>query len=255
MTRHPAVGRLSLVGAGPGAADLLTLRALNRLQQADVVFYDRLVDPEVVAMANPQAERIYVGKSLGTPDWPQDRINAVIVSAALQGQRVVRLKSGDPSVFGRATEELNAAQTHRIPAEIIPGITAASAAASALKRPLTERGETDRVTFATGQCRPGDPAPNWAEMASEGSTLVLYMAVSKVDQVQANLLNAGIPAQCEVEIVASATKNDQRIARCTLAGLARTVRDQKIANPAVLVIRHSKQIAAQQSTPLALVRP
>lgn len=253
MTALP-LGRLSLVGAGPGAADLLTLRALNRLHQADAVFYDRLVDPEVVAMANPAAARIYVGKSLGTPDWPQDRINAAITSAALQGQQVVRLKSGDPSVFGRATEELQAAAAHGIPTEIIPGITAASAAAAALGRALTERGDTDRVIFATGQCRPGDPAPDWSEMAAPGATLVLYMAVGKVDQVQANLLNAGIPAACEVEIVASAAKPDQKIARCTLASLARTVRARGIANPAVLVIRHSKRLSQAQIAPLALVR-
>lgn len=248
-----APGRLSLVGAGPGAADLLTLRALNRLRAADVVFYDRLVDPEVVALTNLQAEQVYVGKTLGTPDWPQDRINAAIVSAALQGRNVVRLKSGDPSVFGRATEELAAAKAHGIPTEIVPGITAASAAAAILGRALTERGETDRVTFAAGQLRPGDPAPNWAEMAAPGSTLVLYMAVSTVNEVQANLLRAGIPAHCEVEIVASATKATQKIARTTLAGLARTVRDQKIANPAVLILRHSKQLAATQIPPLAVV--
>lgn len=247
-----APGRLSLVGAGPGAADLLTLRALNRLQEADVVFYDRLVDPEVIEMSNPAAERIYVGKSLGTPDWPQDRINAVIVSAALQGKNVVRLKSGDPSVFGRATEELDAAEAHGIPSEIVPGITAASGAAATLGRALTERGETDRVTFATGQLRPGDPAPNWAEMVAPGATLVMYMAVAKASEVQANLIAAGIPPACEVQIVASATKSDQRVAQTTLAGLARTIQQQRIGNPAVLIIRHSKLLTAQ--VPLALVR-
>ncbi|SEP54853.1 siroheme synthase CysG [Thalassovita taeanensis] len=245
----PAQGQITLVGAGPGARDLLTLRAVERLQEADVIFYDRLVDPDVLELARRDAERVFVGKTLGTTQWPQDRINEVILSAARQGRRVVRLKSGDPSIFGRATEELETARAANIPVEIVPGVTAASAAAAALGRPLTERGQTDRVTFATGTCRPGDDTPDWADMALPGTTLVLYMAVTKAAEVQDNLRASGLPATTEVEIVGSATHAHQKIARCTLDALAATIQAEAITNPAVLLIRHPK---AQPATKISL---
>lgn len=141
-----AKARISLVGAGPGAADLMTLRAARRLSEADIVFYDRLADPEALAFAKPTAQRVYVGKEVGAHHWPQPRIDAAIVAAALAGRRVVRLKSGDPSIFGRAAEEIAAARAHGIVVDIVPGITAASAF---LCDPLTERGVTDRVVLAT----------------------------------------------------------------------------------------------------------
>ena len=153
-------GHIALVGAGPGARDLLTLRAVDRLQSADVVFYDRLVDPEVLHLVRAETERVYVGKEVGACAWPQDRITALILGEARKGRRVVRLKSGDPSVFGRATEEMEAAKDAGIPVEIVPGITAASAAAASLGQGLTERGATDTVILTTGKCRPGDEAPD-----------------------------------------------------------------------------------------------
>jgi uroporphyrin-III C-methyltransferase len=148
----PHLGRISLVGAGPGAADLLTYRAVERMRAADVIFYDRLVEPEVLAMAGPRPKRVFVGKEVGAHSWPQDRINRAITAAALSGQQVVRLKSGDPSVFGRACEEIAAARAFGIEVEVIPGITAAAS----LCQPLTERGLTDRLVLATATCRPGD---------------------------------------------------------------------------------------------------
>ena len=147
-----------MVGAGPGARDLLTMRAVQRLQQADIIFYDRLVDPEVLELARRDADRVFVGKEVGACAWPQDKIDRLIVAEASQGKRVVRLKSGDPSIFGRACEEIAAAQAAGIDVEIVPGITAASAAAAALGKPLTERGETDTFVITTGTCRPGDAA-------------------------------------------------------------------------------------------------
>ncbi|WP_084513897.1 uroporphyrinogen-III C-methyltransferase, partial [Salipiger mucosus] len=152
-------GHIALVGAGPGARDLMTLRAVDRLRAADVVFYDRLVDPAVLDFARPEAERVYVGKTVGNCAWPQPEIDRLIVREARQGRRVVRLKSGDPSIFGRAAEELEAARAAGIEAELVPGITAASAAAATTGRPLTERGETDTFVISTGTCRPGDAAP------------------------------------------------------------------------------------------------
>lgn len=240
---RPGLGAISLVGAGPGARDLLTLRAARRLQQADIVFYDRLVDPEVLDLAPADAERVYVGKAVGACAWPQERIDAVIVAAALQGKRVVRLKSGDPGMFGRAPEELAAARANGIPVEIVPGVTAASAAGAALGRALTERGATDRVVFATGTCRVGDEAPDWGACMRPGTTLALYMGVRQAPVIEANLLGAGVPAHCEVEIVSDISTDRQRIATCRLGELAETIRLDQIGNPAIILIRHDKGAA------------
>lgn len=236
-------GAIALVGAGPGARDLLTLRAAQRLSQADIVFYDRLVDPEVLELARRDAELVYVGKAVGACAWPQERIDAVIVAAALQGKRVVRLKSGDPGLFGRATEELAAARANGIPVEIVPGVTAASAAGAALGRSLTERGATDRVVFATGMCRAGDDTPDWGASTRPGTTLALYMGVRQAPVIEANLIAAGVPAASEVEIVSDISTDRQRIATCQLGALAATIRAEAIGNPAIILIRHDKRVA------------
>ena len=236
------LGSIALVGAGPGARDLLTLRAVARLAAADVVFYDRLVDPDVLTFA-PQAEHVFVGKEVGLHSWPQDRINAVIVAAALQGRRVVRLKSGDPSIFGRACEELDAARSLSIPVEIVPGITAASAAAAALGRPLTERGATDRLVIATATCKPGDPDPELADLLTPGTTLALYMAMHRLPLLQAQMLAAGHDPALEVEVVGSASMATQAVLRCTLADMVSEVAESGIGNPAIVLIRHPKAVA------------
>ena len=239
-------GRISLVGAGPGAADLLTLRALRCLQAADVVFYDRLIDPEVIAMAHPGAELIFVGKHVGAHTWPQERINDVIVASALQGNHVVRLKSGDPGIFGRATEEMSAARAAGIPVELIPGVTAASAAAVSLGRALTERGETDHLVIATGTCKPGDPAPDWAALIRPGTVLALYMAVRAAGDMRAALLAAGVPSTLEVQAVSEAASPRERTVTTTLAQLPDAMRAGRISNPAILFLRWPKQAGAAQ---------
>lgn len=245
-------GSIALVGAGPGAADLLTLRALRHLQQADVIYYDRLVDPGVLDLVPADADRIFVGKEVGACAWPQDRINAVIVAAARQGRRVVRLKSGDPGVFGRATEELEAARAAGIPVEIVPGVTAASAASASLGRSLTERGETDRVTLATGRCRPGDPEPDWAEMLRPGTVLALYMGIGTVAELEMRLRHAGVPMDLEVSVVAHASTRRERAVSTRLDLLAETIAREKITHPAIIVIRWSKRHRAEPGTPLAV---
>ncbi|MDE3028788.1 MAG: uroporphyrinogen-III C-methyltransferase [Paracoccaceae bacterium] len=245
-------GLISLVGAGPGARDLLTLRAVQRLQEADVIFYDRLVDPEVLELARRDAERVYVGKAVGACAWPQERIDAVIVAAARQGKRVVRLKSGDPGLFGRATEEIAAARAHGIAVEIVPGVTAASAAGAALGRALTERGETDRVILATGTCRPGDAAPDWGAALTPGATLALYMGVRNLPQIAANLRASGIPEEAEVEIVCAASTLDERIVRGVLADFTSEGR-KDVLNPAIILIRRTKAICRHLGTPTALI--
>ncbi|MBY6046241.1 siroheme synthase CysG [Vannielia litorea] len=249
-------GLISLVGAGPGARDLLTLRAVQRLQEADVIFYDRLVDPEVLELARRDAERVFVGKEVGASSWPQHKIDAVIVAAARKGQRVVRLKSGDPGIFGRATEELAAARDHGIAVEIVPGVTAASASAAARGRSLTERGETDRVIFATGTCRAGDSAPDWGTLCTPGTTLALYMGVAKAAEIEANLLAAGVPSSAQVEITCSASTPAERHFACTLSDLAETVASEEVSNPAIILVRHSKmrtEVIAPTQPPLSLV--
>ncbi len=186
-------GLLSLVGAGPGARDLLTLRAVERLQEADVIFYDRLVDPEVLELARRDAERVYVGKEVGANAWPQDRICALIAGEAAKGRRVVRLKSGDPSIFGRAPEELAAAKAAGVAVEIVPGVTAMCAMAAETGRSLTERGVSDTVILTTGQCRDGDPEPDWARHARPGSTLIVYMAGRRLGDLSRRLIAKGVP--------------------------------------------------------------
>ncbi|MGI3169817.1 siroheme synthase CysG [Pseudooceanicola sp. C21-150M6] len=238
-----AKGSIALVGAGPGARDLLTLRAVQRMQEADVIFYDRLVDPDVLELARRDADRIYVGKEVGASVWPQDRIDRLIVAEAQKGRRVVRLKSGDPSVFGRASEELAAARAHGINIEIVPGITAASAAAASLGRPLTERGETDSFVLTTGTCRPGDHAPDRSMLARPGMSVAVYMAVNNAAQVQADMVAAGMPVSCPVDIVASVSTDSERHVSTTLGHLADAVRTHDIRNPALLMLRYPKSLA------------
>lgn len=237
-------GSIALVGAGPGAADLLTLRALDRIRAADVIFYDRLIDPEVLALARPETEMIFVGKEVGAHSWPQARINAVIIAAARAGRRVVRLKSGDPSIFGRACEELAAARNVDIPVEIVPGVTAASAAAAALGRPLTERGETDHLVIATGTCRPGDAAPDWGALLRPGTTLALYMAMGKLTEIEASLIGAGLGADTVVEIVCDASTGRQRQLASTLGRMRAEVAARGLKGPAIIFVRRPKTAAA-----------
>lgn len=233
-------GLISLVGAGPGARDLLTLRAVQRLQEADVIFYDRLVEPEVLDLARRDAERIYVGKEVGLHAWPQDRINGVVLAAARQGRRVVRLKSGDPGIFGRAAEEIAAAKAVGVAVEIIPGITAAAAAAACVGRPLTERGRTDRLVLATGTLEAEGMVPEFAEVLTPGTTLALYMSMHRIAELGNRLLAAGQPSELEVEIVSRATCIDECRKLTTLADIASSEPDETLRSPAIVFIRRPK---------------
>lgn len=244
-------GHVALVGAGPGARDLLTFRAAERIREADVVLYDRLVDPAVVDLARPDAEKIYVGKAVGANAWPQPKIDALIVEKALQGLRVARLKSGDPSVFGRASEEIAAARAAGIPVEIVPGVTAASAAAASILQPLTERGETDAFLLSTGMARPGDAEPDRRVFARPGVSMAFYMAVEKSARVQADLLAAGCPADCPVDIVASASTEVERHASATLGTLSATIEAEGLRSPAILFVRYPKSLAAARAATAA----
>lgn len=240
-------GSIALVGAGPGARDLLTLRAVERLQEADIIFYDRLVDVEVLELARRDAERVFVGKVVGASAWPQDRICEVIVAAAKQGKRVVRLKSGDPMLFGRAAEELEAASHARIPIEVVPGVTAASAASAVLKRPLTVRGQTDKVVFCTGQTRPGDDLPDWRSHAQPGTTLAFYMAMARAADISQNLEAGGIPAETPVTVAANVSKPTEAIIETTLCRLSRDIAAAQIAGCGIVLMSCPKNLNMAQA--------
>lgn len=228
-------GHVTLCGAGPGAADLITLRGLRALQSADVVFYDRLADPALLTHA-PRATHFSVGKAPGHHSVPQDQINARLIEAARSGKRVVRLKCGDPGIFGRGAEEAQALSEAGIGYTIIPGVTAACAAAASAQSFLTERGQTERVIFATGHRRAGE-VTDWAATAAPGTTLALYMGVSSAAELQAGLLAEGWPQTASVEVISKAQTSEERILRGSLGQLAALCRPQVALNPAILLIR------------------
>lgn len=230
-------GSVALVGAGPGAKDLMTLRGVQRLQEADIIFYDRLIDPGVLELARRDAERVYVGKAPGCHHWPQDRINAVLVSAARQGKRVVRLKCGDPGIFARGAEEADALRAAGIPLEIVPGVTAASGASAALGGFLTERGQCDTLTFVTGQSEDVNKSTDWQALLRPGTRVAVYMGVGSAPQIQAALARTGFANEIRIDIVARAQQSDQQIAHCGAADLVDTLADPKLSNPAILFIQ------------------
>ncbi|MDA7423974.1 siroheme synthase CysG [Thalassococcus lentus] len=229
-------GQISLVGAGPGAKDLLTLRAVERLQEADVIFYDRLVDQEILELARRDAERVFVGKHVGANAWPQDKINRVIVAEALKGRRVVRLKSGDPGIFGRATEELDAARDAGISTEMVPGVTAACAAGAALGRSLTEREVANTLVIATGTGCAKDPEPDATRLSGPGTTTALYMAVRQAGRLAAIWMGQGLPPESLVMVAVDVSKPSARYLETTISALERTLQQHKISGCAVLLV-------------------
>ncbi|MDE4133890.1 uroporphyrinogen-III C-methyltransferase [Phaeobacter sp. QD34_3] len=240
-----AKGHIALVGAGPGARDLLTLRAVQRIQAADVVFYDRLVEPEVVALASPKAKRVFVGKHVGAHSWPQERINAAIVTTAKQGLRVVRLKSGDPSIFGRAGEELNAARQENIEVEIVPGVTSASAAAAELGQSLTERGIADTLILTTGMSRAGAALPDSARFSGPGTTTAFYMSVAQAGRIRDALLARGLPADAPVNIAVDVSKQGQRLLSGRLEALEHLLSSNQVKGCAMILVTWPTGVCAK----------
>lgn len=241
-------GTLALVGAGPGASDLLTLRAVRRLQQADTVFYDRLVDPDVLDLTSPAARRVFVGKHVGAHSWPQEKINRVTVAEVLKGRRVVRLKSGDPGIFGRAGEELAAARAAGIDAEIVPGITAACAAAAQTGIPLTERGVSDTLVLTTARCKAGDPLPDCARHAKPGTTIVFYMSAGQASRVRGALLRLGMAPRTPVIIAVDVSKPGARTIYCDIGTIPDAISRHAITGCAAIIITWPK-ICPEQTTP------
>lgn len=240
-------GKVVLVGAGPGDPDLLTLRALRALQEADLIVYDRLVDDRVLDMARRDAERLYVGKKQGQHTVHQSIINRVLGDAALRGRKVVRLKGGDPFIFGRGGEEMEYLEERGIQVEIIPGITAATGAAAAAGIPLTHRDHASAVTFVTGHMKDGGVEPDWDSLAASNQTLVFYMGLGSAGRISAKLMEAGLSPDIPAAIVENATRIDQRTIKGSLAGLEAMVLANGISAPSLIVVGDVAAYAKQQS--------
>jgi uroporphyrin-III C-methyltransferase/precorrin-2 dehydrogenase/sirohydrochlorin ferrochelatase len=229
-------GSVALVGAGPGDPELLTIKAHRALQSADVLVIDRLVDPRIVELARRDARRIHVGKTPGAPSTSQETINAILVEEALAGNRVVRLKGGDPFVFGRAVEEIEAVEAAGITVEIVPGVTAALAAAANARLPITERGKRRALTILTGQTRDGPAEHDWQALARGGQTLAVYMGVKAGPGIATSLIAAGLDPATPVTIVENASLAIEKTATGRLDQLADVLRQAGITGPAILFI-------------------
>lgn len=236
---------VALVGAGPGSRDLITLRGVQRLQEADIIFYDRLIDPGLLELARRDAERVFVGKAPGCHSWPQERINAILVAEARRGKRVVRLKCGDPGIFARGSEEAAALGDAGIAVEIVPGVTAASAAAAATGMFLTERGRNDTLVLATAHKADASTPPGWAAHLKSGACVALYMGVSKAAEIVEILRDAGLVREAEVRIVSRAETPEQYSVTCRAEDLVQTIATHGVSNPAILLVSVRREVAAE----------
>jgi len=243
--RERALGEVYLVGAGPGDPDLLTLRALQVLHSADVILYDRLVSAAVLERARRDALRIFVGKDAGTASTPQQRIHELAIEHARRGLTVVRLKGGDPLIFGRGGEEIRALAVAGIPVTVVPGITAGLGAAAAAGIALTHRELAHSVTFVAGQFAQDD-ALDWSALARPRQTVVFYMGVAQLERIVAALAAAGAPAARPAVIIERATLADQRILRGSLADIVSTARAAGVGAPALLLVG---EVAAASEEP------
>ncbi|MDG2004515.1 MAG: uroporphyrinogen-III C-methyltransferase [Novosphingobium sp.] len=231
----PSPGRVYLVGAGPGDPDLLTLRAARLIMGASLIVHDGLVDPAVLSMASPKARLISVAKQRSRHTLPQDEINALLVREALAGNDVVRLKGGDPFVFGRGGEELHTCQAAGIKVEVVPGISSALGAAASAGIPLTDRRAASIVSFVAGQCK-GLTEQDWSGLAGKGRTLVIFMGVATAPDIADKLMADGLAPDVPVAVIENATRDHMRVLRGLLAALPELVIAQQVKSPALIVI-------------------
>lgn len=229
------IGTVYLVGAGPGDPELLTLRAARLIGSARLIVHDGLVDPAILALASPGAELVSVAKSRSRHTLPQEKINALLVREALSGRDVVRLKGGDPFVFGRGGEEMEACQEAGVPVQVVPGISAAIGCAAAAGLPLTHRGLSSAVTFVAGQCK-GLTDQNWAGLAGQDRTLVIYMGVATAADIAEKLIADGITPSMPVAILEKGTRTDSRTFVSNLADLGGLVVREKVQSPSLIVV-------------------
>lgn len=229
------VGTVYLVGAGPGDPDLLTLRAARLLQGAEIVVHDGLVDPAVLALAPQSAQLVSVAKRRARHTLPQDAICDLLVREARKGRDVVRLKGGDPFIFGRGGEEAEACRAAGIPVQVVPGISAANGAAAASQMALTHRDAASVVSFVAGQCK-GLSEQDWAGLAGKGRTLVIYMGVKTAPQIAEKLMADGLAPDMPLAVIENACRAEMRVLRGPLAALPDLVARERVQSPALIVI-------------------
>ena len=228
-------GTIYLVGAGPGPVDLLTLRAARLIEQAEVIVHDGLIGPDILGLARTDARLISVAKQRARHTLPQEGINALLVAEALKGHDVVRLKGGDPFIFGRGGEEAEAARAAGVPVEVVPGISAANGAAAAAQIALTHRDASSIVSFVAGQCK-GLSEQDWSGLAGKGRTLVIYMGVSTAAAIADKLMADGLAPEMPVAVIENTARPEMRVLRGLLASLSDLVETHAVKSPALIVI-------------------
>ena len=229
------IGTIFLVGAGPGDPDLLTVRAARLIGAAELIVHDGLVDPAILALARPDARLVSVAKSRARHTMQQDDINALLVQEALAGHDVVRLKGGDPFIFGRGGEEMEAAQAAGVSVEVVPGISAANGAAAAAQIALTHRDAASVVSFVAGQCK-GLAEQDWAGLAGKGRTLVIYMGVKTAPAIAEKLMGDGLAPDMPLAVIENAARTNMRVLRGPLAALPQLVDRERVKSPALIII-------------------
>ncbi|MBD1556411.1 uroporphyrinogen-III C-methyltransferase [Vibrio sp. S9_S30] len=239
-------GKVKLVGCGPSDPDLLTIKAFKAIQDAQVLVYDRLINQDILTLASPHVETIYVGKRCGHPSMKQEAINALLVRLAKEGKQVVRLKGGDPFIFGRGGEEALELAKYQIPFEVIPGITAAIGCAASAMIPLTHREVSRSVTLVTGNVVTG-ALPAWSGLVSSGQTLVFYMGLEKAHEIQQGLMNNGLTSETPVAIVINGCSEEEKIYTLTLGQLSDGATQVKGMSPALMILGEVVKIRASIS--------
>jgi uroporphyrin-III C-methyltransferase/precorrin-2 dehydrogenase/sirohydrochlorin ferrochelatase len=252
LARKTALGRVALVGAGPGDPDLLTVKAVRLISSADIVFVDRLVGKGVMDLIAPSAEVVHVGKSKGEHSIPQDEINRRMIHAAKAGKRVVRLKGGDPFIFGRGGEEMEALRAAGVAVDVAPGISAALGVAASAQIPLTHRDMAQAVTFVTGHAALGrEPDLDWPALARPNQTVVVFMGVGTADVIAARLIAAGRSPATPVAVVENGTRPNEVRAYGRLGDVSELIQSRGIAGPALLVIGEVVALAQREENSAA----
>lgn len=246
-------GQVQLVGAGPGDPDLLTIKAHRALQQADVIVYDRLVSRDVLALARRDADLVFVGKREGEHGIGQDGINRLLVEEALKGKRVVRLKGGDPMLFARASEELDALRDADVHVEVVPGISAFQGIAASTQIPMTDRNYSSSLTLVTGHLKDG-AFKDWARLSGEGQTLAIYMGVKSAPRISAGLIAEGVKGTTPVAVVENGTRANERRFYGTIETLPQLVAENSVKSPALLligdVVQNARDLNIREIEPL-----